>query len=178
MKKVFLTLMLVVFCVLSIKAVKEPVDDDGYLWEGKSESFKFGYVIGLTRGIQHCAEWFYVVKEPYQEKIDSLERLMHHGRDVVDCSKKSQSERGDCLARTFCSIILRYSNVLSDTRMGEEATYGQLIQGIDQLYKDYRNKQIPIVHLLELVKMEIQGESQAKVDSVARELREIFSKSK
>jgi hypothetical protein len=55
-------------------------------------------------------------------------------------------------------------------------SYDQLIRGLDTFYSDYRNERIFVVHALQVVSMELRGESSNAIDLKTRELRELGSK--
>jgi hypothetical protein len=50
----------------------------------------------------------------------------------------------------------------------KNASYAQLIRGLDRFYEDYRNEAIPIVFGLRVVTMEMRGESAELIDRIVR----------
>ena len=151
MRKLFLIFAIVGLLMAALNATSEDHSKrDGYFWGEMPDSFRSCYVMGFADGLELSAGFFDALTEPIRDRVDS-------------------SSKG------CCSVVWAYGDMLSKRRL-PGITYGQMVDGIDRLYKDYRNKQIPIPFLLELVKMEVEGRSEAQIDSVARELRGMFSK--
>jgi len=153
MKKVFLTLIFVSLFILPLNSISEEDSAnrrDGSFWAKYDVSFRFGYIMGLSEGLYYCAGWVDDYKQMTQDDINPL---------------------GCCDALWgFGYFVSQYEGNIS---------YGQMFEGVDEFYKDYRNTQIPILALFKLVKMEVEGKSKAEIDSVARELRSRgFSKKK
>lgn len=145
MKKVSLIFLFSILVICPLNAIREDEPHDAYWWNKYSDSFKLGYVEGITQGYLHCYVIIQTLLELYQDSI-------------------SLSEYQDIMLRSdTCSKLLYYSV----TGM----TYGQMIAGIDQFYKDYRNRKITIEDVLYLVRMEIDGKSDAEIDSVTRKFR-------
>ena len=55
------------------------------------------------------------------------------------------------------------------------AQYGQWVDGLDELYKDWRNKRIPIFAAIRIVGLQLSGRPQAEVDEALRASREAAS---
>jgi hypothetical protein len=177
MKRMFLISVFVLLLVMPLRATDDSsLRRDGYFWDQLSESSRSTYVMGLIDGINYSVGTLDYFKEPLQDELDSLYVRLKENFDAWDYVKDEppQQRHWRRLARGIASIIWAYDDWLSHFKTGK-ATYGQVIEGIDSLYKDYRNKQIDIKYLLEPVRMEIEGESQAKIDSVLRDLRKTVS---
>lgn len=73
----------------------------------------------------------------------------------------------------FCSVTKDHSSTVQTCNNTvtfldySEITVGQYLRGMDELYKDFRNGQLPITYGLRLVRDEVKGRTQ---ESVEREL--------
>jgi|GEM_PF-1484208 len=145
MKKFFIIFFISTLTVLSVNATKPDYPYNYSSWKAQSESFQLGYLRGLFRGYGDCYICFHGLLESYPN----------------DSSLSDLQE-----------IIWQYGTFLDlaiDVTSG--MTLGQMVDGIDEFYKDYRNRLISVENILRMVKMQIDGKSQAEIDSLARSLR-------
>jgi len=151
MTRISIVSILLLLCVVPVSSTSEVDRHDGYWWDESGDAFKLGYVIGLSRGISHCGSAFAYFREDFLSDSISLD---------------------DCL-----NVLLLYGEYLIEFNI-EGVTYGQMRDGINTLYEDYRNKQLPAVYLLPVVEMQVAGKSEAEIDSALQELRRISSEAK
>jgi hypothetical protein len=59
-------------------------------------------------------------------------------------------------------------------RVGEalgKSTVGELVGGLDEFYKDFRNRNVPIYRAIIVVGMQINGEPESKIEQLTKALR-------
>ena len=150
MKWLILICVLFLLFILPVHGLEKEIPNNGYWWEALSDSFKLGFVVGIAEGYHASYAIFDALWEfrPTEDSLSNCLRVMRSYNQWLN--------------------ILRYRTT--------EVTYGQMMDGIDKFYKDYRNKQIEVQSIMGLVKMQIEGKSQTEIDSVARDLRQLHSK--
>jgi len=158
MRYSFLVFLLVLLSPLFLSAKLAEYDEkpilehNGYWWDEQSELLKLGYLMGVHDAYLHSYLAF---------------QMLFCGApgDSGPCFKdKIECEVSALMGHTF------FRRSLWEL---EAATLGQLEEGLDELSLDYKNKQIPIIHMIELASMESVGNTKAEIDSVARILRQI-----
>jgi len=55
------------------------------------------------------------------------------------------------------------------------ASNGQWVSGLDEFYRDWRNKRVPIASARRIVGLELSGRPQAEIDEAVRAVREASS---
>lgn len=118
---------------------------DGYWWKNKTESFKLGYVVGFTEGwIEMLDEW----------KIEIRWDLMYAKNLQDTVAHQSDLE----------SLSRHYGWVYG-------VKFGDMVDGLDHFYSDYRNRNIKFCRALEIVCNEIKGESPERIELLTRRER-------
>ena len=147
MRNIFLTVVLVGLFLIPLNATNE-LDHrrDAHFWGQNTNSFNVAYVMGLGDAFIFCNSVF----QTLQEGLDTT------------------YER--------CSLLVSIHEKILSLYVVHNITYNQIQRGIDELYKDYRNERIPVIGLLQVVKMELEGKPETEIDSVLREQRRISSK--
>jgi hypothetical protein len=151
MKKLIFGLIFFLLLALPINAIREQEPHDGYWWADWNDSFRLGYVIGLSGGISHCDLAFNGL----------CDRFISDSTSLDDCK----------------NILLLYRDFLLEFEI-RDITCGQMRDGISALYEDYRNKRLLAINLLSVVKMQVAGKSEAEINSVLQGLRQISSEAK
>ena len=124
---------------------------NAYYWEKMTESFKLGYLIGFADAAYNIT---------YDTEIHR-NRLLNGKKDVF--TKDDLSEQFD-----FMLFYFRWDYSLAS------GTYGQYMDGINEIYNDYRNKLIPINELIAIVNLSLTGATKERIEEELRSLREIY----
>ena len=61
-----------------------------------------------------------------------------------------------------------------NTKLNVKVDITLYIDGVNKLYEDYRNSNIPVPFLLRVISLEISGESKESIDEVLRNYRNQF----
>jgi len=81
------------------------------------------------------------------------------------------------LTLTLSSKSVTCQNAVVDgfknTSRDLNATYGQIEEGIENIYGDFRNRSISVVEIVDVVALQLQGESDEKVEKMLQGLRKI-----
>lgn len=123
---------------------------DGYKWTSFDRSWKLGFATGFLWGVVTATS----------EGVGRLQRFasmaIFKTAEVDPKTKEYVDETpGDFLKRLDLS----------------EITSGQIVDGLDNFYKDYRNMTILVEEAIWIVKLEIRGAPQEFIDEEARLLR-------
>lgn len=148
MRKKFLLVLVLSISIIQFSLIAHAQEDvfpfDGYKWERLSESGKLGYVIGFMEGVsQVIPEVSYVLA--FQE-----------------ATMKDKTEKPSYI-KIYTSFSLGFD--LSGI------TVGQFMSGLDNFYKDYRNKRILVSEAIWITKLEMKGAPQSFIDEEIRILR-------
>jgi hypothetical protein len=154
MKRAIFGLMLILLCAFPLRAVEEKEPRNGYWWnsfdeysEAVEDAVKLGYVAGLAEGLGRACDVF----------DKELHRFLW---------EDSLSENDPWMFIGWCA---NYFDAQRNRLTG--ITYGQMVDGLDELYRDYRNKGLLVIDAMQPVKMEVEGRPEAEIDSVTRYLR-------
>lgn len=122
---------------------------NAYVWEKWTNDVKFGYVVALLHG--------YLLGNREVIQIIQDDKLLKEEKISQILSKTKGSV-------TYCCMMVRY---------------GQMIEGIDEFYKDYANKDIPVFMLMPLACKRVKGEiSQEAIENELQKLRQEAQKFK
>lgn len=147
MKKYFLVLIQLGFlCFLLLSPTKTIANDgkpDGYLWEKLTPNEKFVYVFAYVEGISEMnLEWRHqmdVLRALYElEKNEENKYLAEYGKET----------------KAFYEKHYHYFGI----------PYRQLIEGINDIYKDYKNKSIRLKDAFSLVRAELNGTDEKELE--------------
>lgn len=154
MRRVYILL----FCILLAGFIAKPCWGeeqeryklDGYKWDSWPRDGKFGWVKGYCDGLDRASlEGAFFLSE--------LRREM--GNEMGENEFESK-ERGLKGVESFIKRL-----VLSGV------TYGQMVDGLDKFYQDYRNKKVLTREAIWIVKLQVKGAPQDFIDQEARILR-------
>lgn len=155
MKKTLICLMILVFvCSVSLLTAqeKDPLDEyEGKFWTGLEGLSKVNFLEGFLAGIRAC----YTEIKYYKEVLE----------DPAEGDKNKAEVTGEVL-----DYIKSVFNCFG-------LSYGQLMDGLDALYKEEANKVIPINRVITAVAEKIKGEiDEASYNAYIAELREEYKK--
>ncbi len=114
--------------------IGEEQKHNGYWWEDKNESFKLGFVTGYAMAGNNAGDM--LAFECLANKHGGvLPQKAPPKEELIACSQESVPAAFD------------YSQVL----------IGQLADGIDEFYKDFRNKNVPVSLAIRYVRDQLKG---------------------
>jgi len=123
---------------------------DGYKWESWGDFMKVGWVTGFWDGLEHAIP----------EGILFLGRAEDMYGLVSELIESEFKERRRKLVTSFVRS-LELSGI----------TCGQIVDGLDKFYKDYRNKKVLTREAVWVVRLEVKGAPEEFIDQEARILR-------
>lgn len=132
----------------------EQPDLNGTFWKKMSRSQRDLYVIGMLEGINY-GHW--------DVRLALVQEAQDHPPNGVE-SKLMESWATNFSAKDY--LRKKTTNV----------TAAQVVSGITKMYADYRNQQIPIVSLIDVVKESIKGASIEEIEKNLLELRQQVAK--
>jgi hypothetical protein len=146
---IFFCAVVIILIVSPIIGTEKSPSNDGYCWtqydylgEISSTWFKIGYLNGRYEGYDRLSNELYAIAT-----------LLSPGENPC--------------ARALMTIVDSWVDYYS---LGG-ITWGQMIDGLDEFYSDWRNRQIEISDALYAVKLELTGASATDVDRAKRLLR-------
>lgn len=146
MKKHFPQVIIIFLCLFVLFPLKTSADEllpDGYFWEKLTPNEKFVYVFAYIEGISEMnLEWRHqmdVLMYLYDmKKNEENKYLAEYGRET----------------KVFYEKHYHYFGI----------PYRQLIEGVDNIYKEYKNKTIRLKDALSLVKSDIEGTDKKELE--------------
>ena len=144
-----LAIILVVAFAITPSAAKADITDiDGHQWKEMSGLSKNSFLIGFISGSDFVA----------YDNIDQMsEDMPSEVADVI-------MEAGQRKAIKFRNDRLRKYRILN-------IKVGQLSEGLDKFYSDYRNYRIKIQQAIYIVVREIRGASPEEISAITEKLR-------
>jgi hypothetical protein len=115
---------------------------DGYFWLKLSGDQKVFWVGGFYDGV-----------------------LIQKAQGIGGCSNEIATTSGS----DICGKLGSYLDVYDAP---QSATYGQIVDGVDHFYRDYRNKSIPLYSAVLYVNQELNGTPQSVIDERIRQFRD------
>jgi len=107
---------------------------NGFWWLNSSETFKVGFVSGYVEAINRA----------YQST-----KWRCLGESLESKTKWTEKEAAECVSPV---AAYDFTNI----------RFGQLVDGVDEFYKDFRNKNIHINAALDYVRDQLRGDKSAK----------------
>lgn len=129
-------------------------EKNGYDWEAHTHLFKLGYIEGYIASVSRLIEFL----TKYLERIE------------VEATNLAPIEANSDKAVVLLKLIDAIRKTIMECEL-YNITVGQMVSGLDEFYKDYRNKQIFVTDAIYIVKMEIRGASQEEIAEAKRVLR-------
>lgn len=128
-------LFLMFFATNVCRPETSDITRNGYWWQGMSPQFKLGFISG------------YVLAESGGHEVAALKCLAAKPKPITD--EVINSCDNDPIALLFTD----FSNI----------HFGQLLEGTDEFYKDFKNKNLSIGTALHYVRDELKGMSADKL---------------
>lgn len=184
-KYIFICMAIVIFSLYSFNAYAERSSDfNGFDWVDWSEAYRLGYVIGFERGtysvlseIKGCLVLYTSedvmpeLKPEEKEKMQEfIEKVPKEKREIFEMTNKMQSVLGQDKSYSHRVLSTMYATI-SKQKSLLDFTYGQLLDGLDEFYSDFRNKRIPIGDAIYIVRMQLEGCSEEGIEYMTKELR-------
>lgn len=141
------------FCLVCLaeKSVAAPPDRDGKWWKTRGETEKTIYTLGLLDGIETAK--------------CMVDPNMHYLAAPEDPSR-FVSENAKAIYDVLDHV---------DRRLFANVDLGDLIEGLNQFYKDFRNREIDVPAALFLVGLQISGGSDEEVQRLIVIMRKAYS---
>jgi hypothetical protein len=119
---------------------------NGYWWLQHSDSFKVGWVSGYVNGSTVVVGY---VATPCLKQDSAEATIAEYAEAAKTCN----------------------NNLDFNLFIPPKATVGQMVEGLDHFYADYRNRNIAIAWAISYVNQELNGASQSVLDEFARKAR-------
>ncbi|CAG1064500.1 hypothetical protein BAC1_00057 [uncultured bacterium] len=172
MKKSVITLFILLFSVSVFAEDKSISDYDGHNWNTWDYAYKYGFVTGFINSANYFKEDISVIfpaiyNQTNKEKVNKVYgKYPRNGKSVRFTQEEltviEMSNKSDC-----------YLN--RNNRAEELAVYNisnaQIVDGLNQLYQDFKNQNIPLNDAIYVVKRQISGYSQEEIERVLLYLR-------
>lgn len=151
---------LLLFCILFVGLIAKPSFSEegkeftvnGYEWESLTEELKAGWALGFGDGVVQA-------KMEGGIFLFTIPKLMERkGVGTYEEAKK------------VINVNELFNEFQYKILLGE-ISCGQMVTGLDEFYKDYRNKNILVREAVYIVKLEIMGTPQEFIDQATRSLR-------
>jgi len=144
MKNAIFLILFFLFCIslIALQTLEKKLWVDGYKWEEVDDQlWRLGYLEGLGHG-----------------NILTMSELVTYVR-----------ESGLLTEDQIQTMVSSYGDRSDIYLVG--ATYGQVMDGVNELYKDYANKKIPVHCLATIVCKRVRGE--LDIEDMERELQRL-----
>jgi hypothetical protein len=126
---------------------------DGYWWSGESESFKLGFATGYAMAMTGNSDA--AVLRCIEAKNGGTLPEKYPGNEALIACQQTPEVEG-----------LNYSNL----------QIGQLVEGLDEFYKEFRNKNILVDVAMRYVKDELRGKSTKELEDELAAFRQSANK--
>jgi hypothetical protein len=130
--------------------IGEEQKHNGYWWANHSENFKTGFVVGYVIGMNNARDML----------VGDCVAMQHGG--VLPAEAPTEEEIKPC-AEMPVLTNLKYNTVLP----------GQLADGTDEFYKDFKNKDISITLALRYVRDELTGTPAEELEKELARFRQV-----
>ncbi|MBE0613200.1 MAG: hypothetical protein IH604_06005 [Burkholderiales bacterium] len=164
----FIFYSILLFSVTATADAKDINDIDGTAWAEWPQTYKQTFVVGFLAGTAN------IVASHNQSRPADFDRVaaakMYRSYLVPDANKPKNAFSPKEVAlilgnqiETQNSNLIRYSL--------DEITSGQIVDGLNSFYVDFKNKQIRIRDAIYVVKTQIKGSSPEETEALLRYLR-------
>lgn len=182
MGKVVLTVILAMLIATGIAWDVEAtvLQTDGTDWEGKTDAERVFWVEGFLSGvavvlINYRSEYFSL--QDYLLLVGEAWEMFMREAEGTLYSVPAEDRRGVkstwrfSLAMTLLGVKERVWEDATERLELFGVTVGQLKEGMDKLYQDYRNRGIALVDAVYIANMEVRGSRPELIDAQVRYLR-------
>lgn len=159
---------------------------DGYWWESTSEDAKIGYVTGLADGtdmmlsaIDGWAGWTWLPESFKKESRTPIPQLTGKAKEYFENLTEVEKKHYRAAEKLIFLLNEKAKEVMTTLYSYEKRehglyglTFGQLVAGLDEFYKDFRNKQIKVRDAIYVVKMQLEGMPEEAVQRSVKNLRD------
>ena len=147
-----LVLFLVLFSSNLVAQEKEQSRRAGYYWKGLSFGEKISYLEGIL-DYRGYVNW----------RTEIAIQTMNEVHGLVERMDKEKAHKLFGAGRII-------EAPMKDLNIGGKS-YGQVIDGLDEFYKDYRNLRIEVLDALTIVRLELSGAPPEEIQERKRVLR-------
>lgn len=173
MRKMVLMLLLILIPIQSWSETTDISENDGNNWRTwdrvKKVFFIEGYIFGSSKVIK---ENYDSISDDYNEKDGNQIYLDYYASfldTIEDESKKI------LFSNKETKLIIDKETIFKNNRLRRygifNITVGQMGDGLDVLYEDFKNRSIPITDAIYVVKKQINGASNDDVERILLYLR-------
>lgn len=161
---------------------KSVFDIDGLDWKQWSESMKSGYVAGFMSGtssiISEIESWKFTVlshKKGLPLHLPrEIKKLSAAEEKIIKNLPKEIKERNEETERMksflwknkdlgYDLLLMMHSDIYKNKGLSNFVV-GQLLDGLNEFYSDFRNKRVPIACAIGIVKMQVEGCSKEAIE--------------
>lgn len=172
--KINITFLLLTF-FFSVTTVfadsRDVAEFDGNEWNLMNETLKIGYIKGFLAGS------IYVIEG--NMKTDSYGSRVRKNKDKAANFYYRVLGASDTLSNAFsssdCKWVVGYEIYVTNERLYRYSVYGitvgQIVDGLDELYKDFKNKSINVQDAIYVIKKQIKGTPEEEVKQILLYLR-------
>jgi hypothetical protein len=146
-------------------------DNDGNDWNAFSESFKTGYVCGFMSASSYVVEdntdQFGFISRVYKDPDKAYKIWV---KTIIGADSTSR-----LFTRYDCRTLVGYARHLKNEDLKPytifEITVKQIMDGLDELYRDFKNRSIKMQDAIYVVKKQIKGSPEDEVEKILLFLR-------
>jgi hypothetical protein len=136
----------------TVSAHGQEITHNGYWWMDATKSFKLGFATGYAMAMTSAAD---AAALKCVEAKNGGTLPMHPSDEATATCEQTPEVTG-----------LSYSNL----------RVGQLVDGVDQFYQDFRNKSIDVGVAMRYVKDELRGKTDKELEDELTDFRRLFNK--
>lgn len=150
---------------------------DGNEWRGHEETFKLGYAYGYISACNYVT--FYNQSMSFETSFGSWSsEKQQQGLEAFDrlvSLRYSADSMTKLISPLDCWLAILHDGTVNNAYRSHysimEISVGQIVDGLDELYNDFKNRSIKVTDAVYVVKKQIQGASQREIDLILRYLR-------
>lgn len=175
MKKIFLLFFIIAIYTVPCLSNAEVTDVgkfDGHAWQTWDTSRKLIYISGVIACGNYIVEQNFVrYNISYEKDYDEDKALLLRYPSL----NKSKAKKKSVYTQKEVNMMLEYdkrdrnSGLLRYLIIG--ITNSQIVEGLNQLYSDFKNRQINLREAIYVVKKQIKGASEEEIQAILEYLR-------
>jgi hypothetical protein len=171
MKRLFIVFLCLLIFPIYANAEKIAENLDGNDWTTMTAIMKTTFIAGVVAGSNSIIKTnlYNLGIRAITDKIDcdspKAKKMFLEYMNFYNKSKKNAFSRND-----IDLVLCENHNYLKGFGF-YGVTVGQLVEGVDSLYSDFKNKRIKIIEALGVVKEQINGESPEETEKLIQQLR-------
>lgn len=170
-RMIFIAILYIVITPLIAFSEKKPSQLDGYDWRRADFPYKAGYVVGfMASGYYLITNNIMPIDESYSD--DQFIQLTSRMGIVKSAPRfKGKKEFTVTDMDTYWESCKVFGNQRLYSHALTQITGEQLMEGLDKLYEDFKNRGILMADAIFVVKKQIQGTPQEDIDRILIYLR-------